>query len=88
MLDELDEDSIDDYALIEDGFLEIDDELLGQLEMEFPSRFLCSEDCLGLCQRCGKNLNEGDCGCPAHEPDPRLAPLKKILEQMKAEENK
>ncbi|MGQ0703845.1 MAG: YceD family protein [Gemmatimonadales bacterium] len=24
---------------------------------------LCREDCLGLCPRCGANLNEGPCGC-------------------------
>ena len=26
---------------------------------------VCSEDCAGLCQSCGKNLNEGACGCGA-----------------------
>ncbi len=79
----LDEDKLDDYAIIEDGFLDIDEQLLAQLEMEFPIRFLCREDCKGLCQRCGKNLNEGKCGCPEKEIDPRMAPLQKLLEQMK-----
>ena len=79
----LDEDKLDDYAIIEDGFLDIDEQLLAQLEMEFPIRFLCKEDCLGLCQRCGKNLNDGKCGCPEKEIDPRMAPLQKLLEQMK-----
>ena len=87
LLDNLDEDKLDDYAIIEDGFLDIDSTLTEQLEMEFPIRFLCKDDCLGLCQRCGKNLNEGSCDCKNDEIDPRLAPLKKILEQMK-EENK
>ena len=88
LLDTLDEDKLDDYAIIEDGFLELDTMLVEQLEMEFPSRFLCKDDCLGLCQKCGKNLNEGPCDCKNDEIDPRLAPLKKILEQMKKEENK
>lgn len=79
----LDEDKLDDYAIIEDGFLDIDEQLLAQLEMEFPIRFLCREDCRGLCQRCGKNLNEGKCDCPEKEIDPRMAPLQKLLEQMK-----
>ena len=26
-------------------------------------RFLCAPDCKGLCSRCGKDLNEGPCGC-------------------------
>ena len=88
MLSDLDESKLDDYAIVEDGFLDVDEQLLMQLEMEFPSRFLCKEDCLGLCQHCGKNLNEGPCSCEKNEIDPRLEPLRKILEQMKKEENK
>ena len=88
LLDGIEEDKLDDYAIIEDGFLDIDQQILDQLEMEFPSRFLCSDDCKGLCQRCGKNLNEGTCDCGKGEIDPRLAPLQKILEEMKKNENK
>ena len=87
LLSDLDEDKLDDYAIIEDGFLDIDEQLREQLEMEFPSRFFCKEDCLGLCQKCGKNLNEGPCNCSQKDIDPRLEPLRKILEQMKQEEN-
>ena len=79
----LDEDKLDDYAIIEDGFLDMDEQLRAQLEMEFPARFLCKDDCKGLCQRCGKNLNEGKCDCVEKEIDPRFAPLQKLLEQMK-----
>lgn len=87
LLGDLDEDRLDDYAIIEDGFLDMDEPLKEQLEMEFPLRFLCKEDCKGLCPKCGKNLNEGKCGCSLKEIDPRLAPLQKILDAMK-EENK
>ena len=83
LLLDLDEDKLDDYAIIEDGFLDMDEQLRAQLEMEFPVRFLCHDDCKGLCQRCGKNLNEGKCECPEKEIDPRLAPLQEILEKMK-----
>ncbi len=83
MLGDLDEDRLDDYAIIEDGFLDIDEQLREQMEIEFPIRFLCREDCRGLCPKCGKNLNEGECGCEKKEIDPRLAPLAKILEDMK-----
>ena len=86
ILSDLDEDRLDDYAIIEDGFLEMDEMLREQLEMEFPLRFLCKEDCKGLCSKCGKNLNEGDCDCAKGDIDPRLAPLQKLLDQMK--ENK
>ncbi len=83
VLSDLDEDRLDDYAIIDDGFLDIDSQLTEELEVEFPYRFLCREDCRGLCSKCGKNLNEGDCGCNHKEIDPRMAPLQKLLDQMK-----
>ena len=46
--------------------------------LNMDSKFLCSEDCKGLCFRCGKNLNEGPCSCQK-EPDPRFAALKQLL---------
>lgn len=81
------EEKIDDYAVIDDGFLDIDDLLIQQIEVEFPTKILCKEDCKGLCQRCGINLNRNTCDCGKGEIDPRLAPLAKLLEQMKSEEN-
>ena len=83
VLTDLDEDRLDDYAIIDDGFLDMDSQITEQLEVEFPIRFLCREDCKGLCSKCGKNLNEGECDCDKKEIDPRMAPLQKLLEQMK-----
>ena len=88
LLSDLDEDKLDEFAIIEDGFLDMDEQLLEQLEMEFPMRFLCREDCKGLCPKCGKNLNEGECDCDHTEIDPRMEPLRKLLLQMQNEENK
>ena len=88
VLSDVDEDRLDDYAIIENGFLDMDEQLMEQLEMEFPVRILCKEDCRGLCQRCGKNLNEGECDCDTREFDPRMEPLRRLLEQMKQDENK
>ena len=82
VLADLDEDRLDDYAIIEDGFLDVDMYVREQLEMEFPLRFLCHDDCKGLCQRCGKNLNEGECDCAKNEIDPRMAPIQKLLDEM------
>ena len=47
--------------------------------LNLDSKLLCSEDCKGLCHRCGKNLNEGPCNCQK-ELDPRFAALKQLLE--------
>lgn len=46
--------------------------------LNMDSKLLCSDDCKGLCCRCGKNLNEGSCSCEK-EIDPRLAALKQLL---------
>lgn len=83
VLSDLDEDRLDDYAIIDDGFLDIDSRIIEQLEVEFPYRFLCRDDCKGLCSKCGKNLNDGECDCDHKEIDPRMAPLQKLLDQMK-----
>lgn len=34
-----------------------------QVILATPLQSLCKENCLGLCQVCGSNLNEGICGC-------------------------
>ena len=48
--------------------------------LNMDSKMLCKEDCAGLCYRCGKNLNDGPCGCQK-ELDPRFAALKQLLEK-------
>ncbi len=75
------EDEADDYIQIVDGMLELDAVAAEQLMMEFPMKEICSEDCKGLCSKCGKDLNEGECSCPKKEIDPRLAILQKLLEK-------
>ncbi|MBI4445598.1 MAG: DUF177 domain-containing protein [Acidobacteria bacterium] len=46
-----------------------------QIVLEFPMKSVCREDCRGLCDQCGKDLNEGPCECEPVSVDPRLAPL-------------
>ena len=75
------EEDIDEYAIISDGFLDVDEELREALILDFPRKLLCSEDCPGLCPKCGKPRRFGDCGCPANDPDPRLAVLKKLFDK-------
>ena len=48
--------------------------------LNMDSKLLCSEDCKGLCCRCGKNLNHGPCDCQK-EIDPRLAALRQLLDK-------
>ncbi|MBQ3053795.1 MAG: DUF177 domain-containing protein [Clostridia bacterium] len=36
------------------------------------SRYLCNEECKGLCPVCGINLNEKECDCTTQASDPRF----------------
>lgn len=71
----------DDYIFIKENKLDILTPFFEQFLLEKPSKVLCKEDCRGLCPRCGKNLNGGDCACPKNEGDPRLAVLKSLLKK-------
>ena len=75
------EDNVDEYIVIEDGKIELDDAVKEELMLDFPRKLLCSDDCLGLCPKCGKPKKDGDCGCVTKEIDPRLAVLKKLLDK-------
>ena len=47
-----------------------------QFVLALPVKPLCSENCRGLCPRCGANLNEESCACQEEGGDPRLAVLR------------
>jgi uncharacterized protein len=48
-----------------------------QIHLALPLKPLCSEDCRGICPRCGKEA-AGDCGCAPAGADPRWEALKKL----------
>lgn len=71
---------LDEYfiRLAPRGVVEIN---LGALAWEefmeaLPQYPLCREDCAGLCPECGRNLNQGPCGCAQKKFDPRLEKLR------------
>ena len=75
------EENVDEYAVIENGRLDLDEAIREELLLSFPMRILCDENCLGLCPKCGKPRRLGDCGCPTWDPDPRLAVLKTLFDK-------
>lgn len=76
----LNREDADDLILVEDGVLSLDDLVAADLILNLPMKILCREDCRGLCPLCGRNLNEGLCGCRTQAADPRLAALKELLD--------
>lgn len=59
----------------------LDEIVLNSILISMPVRYLCREDCKGLCPTCGKDLNEGDCGCKREEIDPRLEVLSRFYDK-------
>ena len=77
------EDLRDDVYLVESDVVELDYILIPELILDMEMAVVCDEDCKGLCPKCGKNLNQGECGCVVKEVDPRLAVLQKFLDSTK-----
>ena len=71
-------DDSDDAVMTVDGMLDVGEMARTLFVLNVPMRFLCREDCKGLCPTCGKDLNEGTCSCENREIDPRLAVLKNL----------
>jgi uncharacterized protein len=48
-----------------------------------PMKRLCTEECKGLCSRCGRNLNEEDnCNCEGENIDSRWLPLQDLKKKL------
>ena len=65
---------------LEGDSADLDDIVRTVFVLNLDSKLLCKDDCKGLCHRCGKNLNDGPCGCQK-ELDPRFAALRQLLEK-------
>ena len=78
-----DENTADEWTfLLKEDKADLDEILTTAFVLNMDSKLLCRPDCKGLCCRCGKNLNDGPCGCRP-EVDPRLAVLGQLLKDKK-----
>ncbi len=68
----------DYYIVVDNLHLDLDALVSEDIYLAMPSRFLCKDDCKGLCGICGANLNETVCGC-VKPADPRWDDLKKYF---------
>jgi len=55
--------------------------------LSLPMKAVCSDECKGLCVKCGKNLNLGPCNCTKKEIDIRLLKLKEFKEKLEKRNN-
>lgn len=77
-----------DYEDLDVGFyfgdqFDLRDVILEQLLIDIPMKPICREDCKGLCEQCGADLNVEQCSCSADRVDPRFEALRSIRDRMK-----
>jgi uncharacterized protein len=73
------ENNDDDVILFDGDSIDIKDVIKNNILLSLPIKKLCSDDCQGLCQNCGSNLNTEGCNCAQEDVDPRLAKLKDLF---------
>ncbi|MCR5206938.1 MAG: DUF177 domain-containing protein [Eubacterium sp.] len=75
------EDDDDEYLIADaDNKINLDDTVYEEIQLFLPQKMLCSDDCKGLCPKCGKNLNREKCDCEK-DVDPRMAVLLQLLDE-------
>lgn len=70
-----------DVICIQNGKLDLKDIVINNILVNMSMKYLCSEDCKGLCAKCGTDLNEKECSCDTRDVDPRLEVLKRLLHE-------
>ena len=79
LAEEVQNEDNDEIVVLENGKVDAEDLARTAFILDMDTKTLCSEDCKGLCLRCGADLNLGPCSCKK-EIDPRMAALAKLLE--------
>ena len=69
----------DDVILLEGTEVDIADLTLNNFITVSPMKYLCKEDCKGLCPHCGADRNHTDCGCETDVTDPRFDVLNNLF---------
>jgi uncharacterized protein len=69
----------DDLIFIDDSSIDVTEVIENNIILTLPIKRLCSDDCSGLCPRCGVNLNKSTCSCEKAETDIRWAKLKDMF---------
>lgn len=70
----------DQFNISEGGLLDLTPIVREDAILAVPMHVLCKPDCLGLCDQCGTNLNEGSCECDHEAIDPRMEALRALLD--------
>lgn len=73
----------EELFFISDNKLDVEALLYNEILVNLPMKVLCSENCKGICNRCGANLNSQTCDCDRTELDPRMSKIRDIFNNFK-----
>ena len=79
--DKLANEDEDEFIIMENFAIDLDEIVRSALILESPTRYLCKDDCKGLCPKCGCDLNLRDCGCDTKDRDSRWDVLKDFFDE-------
>ena len=73
--------SPDEFQIIRPDtvYINLTEDIRQTVLLSVPLKLLCSEECKGLCSRCGTNWNHQTCECHEEIKDSRLQRLKDLL---------
>ena len=74
-----DQNSTEEIVFVKGDTIDITEIVENAIISSLPIKRLCNEDCKGLCQVCGTNLNKETCSCIKEDVDVRLAGLQALL---------
>ncbi|MGC4017879.1 MAG: DUF177 domain-containing protein [Muricomes sp.] len=74
---------LDESNFIDGYHLDVDKLLFNEILIGWPTKVLCSEDCKGICNVCGQNLNLGTCDCEDTGVDPRMSVVRELFKNFK-----
>ena len=75
--------ALDEQFYINGYNLDVDQLVGNELTLNLPMRVLCSDNCKGICNRCGANLNHTECSCDRSSPDPRMSVIQDLFQKFK-----
>ena len=73
----------DESDYIEGYHLDVDKLIFNEILIGWPTKVLCRENCKGICNVCGQNLNKGTCNCEDTGLDPRMSVVRDLFKNFK-----
>ncbi|MBL4889327.1 MAG: DUF177 domain-containing protein [Candidatus Lindowbacteria bacterium] len=68
------------FTKIEDGRIDLSEELKQRIYLAVPPLMYCKSDCKGLCLQCGADLNKDLCSCKPKSKSGKFDALASLLE--------